>query len=104
MDHDPIFKEFIAFWAALASYIVSRIQKIGLNFEKVKNVIVDVLLIRRGANTSLFIHASILGLALTVLVTGGVLSSTSVISGSYPGIPVSPLVAGATDDVTTAGV
>ena len=104
MDHDPIFKEFIDFWAALASYIVSRIQKIGLNFEKVKNVIVDVLLIRRGANTSLFIHASILGLALTVLVTGGVLSSTSVISGSYPGIPANPLVAGTSSDLGNAGV
>src|SRR3989344_5731316 len=104
MDHDPIFKEFIAFWAALASYIVSRIQKIGLNFEKVKNVIVDVLLIRRGANTSLFIHASILGLALTVLVTGGVLSSTSVISGSYPGVGANPLIAGTSSDLANAGV
>src|SRR3990167_1697517 len=104
MDHDPIFKEFIAFWAALASYIVSRIQKIGLNFEKVKNVIVDVLLIRRGANTSLFIHASILGLALTVLVTGGVLSSTSVISGSYPGVGANPLIAGTSSDLENAGV
>ena len=104
MDHDPIFKEFIAFWAALASYIVSRIQKIGLNFEKVKNAIVDVLLIRRGANTSLFIHASILGLALTVLVTGGVLSSTSVISGSYPGVGANPLIAGTSSDLANAGV
>lgn len=104
MDHDPIHKEFIAFLAAFASYLTSRIQITGLNFEKAKNIVVDTLLVRRGANTSLFIHLSILGLAITVLVSGGVLSSTSVISGSYPGVPLNPLVAGATEDVTSAGV
>jgi len=104
MDRDPIHKEFIAFLAAFVSYLTSRIRRTGLNFEKIKNIVVDTLLVRRGANTSLFIHLSILGLAITVLITGGVLSSTSVISGSYPGVPANPLVAGATEDVTSVGV
>src|SRR3989344_291962 len=104
MDHDPIHKEFIAYLSAFASYLTSRIRRTGLNFEGIKNIVVDTLLVRRGANTSLFIHFSILGLAITVLVSGGVLSSTSVISGSYPGVPANPLVAGASDDVSTAGV
>ena len=104
MDRDPLHKEFIAFLAAIASYFASRIHRAGLNFEFFKNFVVDALLVRRGANTSLFIHASILGLALTVLVTGGVLSSTSVISGSYPGVPANPLIAGASEDLPNTGV
>jgi len=104
MDHDPIYKEFFAYLAALGSYLTSRLCSAGLNFEEVKNFVVDILLIRRGANTSLFVHASILGLATAVLVAGGVLSSTSVISGSYPGVPVNPLVAGASDEAVGSSV
>jgi len=104
MDHDPIHKEFLAYLAALGSYLTSRLCSAGLNFEEAKNFIVDVLLVRRGANTSLFVHASILGLAAAVLVAGGLLSSTSVISGSYPGVPANPLVAGASDEVPESAV
>jgi len=97
MDNDPIHKEFIAFIKALSSHLFSRLKIAGLNFELIKDFIVDLLLARRGAHTSLFIHLSILGMAIAVLITGGVLSSTSVISGSYPGIPANPLVASSTE-------
>jgi len=50
-------------------------------------------MVRRGANTSLFVHASVISLAVVVLVGGGFLSSTSVVSGSYPGVAANPLVA-----------
>ncbi|OGE09158.1 hypothetical protein A3I53_01530 [Candidatus Curtissbacteria bacterium RIFCSPLOWO2_02_FULL_40_13b] len=102
MDRDPIHKEFVAFLSALASYIHLRLRRAGINFEEVKDFVVDVLLARRGANTSLFVHGSIIGLAIAVLITGGVLSSTSVISGSYPGIPANPLIAAAGDVSQTA--
>src|SRR3989344_2622650 len=104
MDRDPIHKEFIAFLRALFAYINLRLTKAGLNFEEIKNFVVDVLLARRGANTSLFVHGSIIGLAIVVLITGGVLSSTSVISGSYPGVPANPLVAGASDSLLQPAV
>lgn len=104
MDHDPIYKEFIAFIRALASYLAFRLQKWGLSFEKIKDFIVDVLMVRRGANTSLFVHGSILALALIVLIGGGVLLSSSVVSGSYPGIPANPLVAGVSTGSEDIGV
>lgn len=50
-------------------------------------------MVRRGANTSMFVHASVISLALVVLLGGGVLSSGSVVSGSYPGVAANPLEA-----------
>lgn len=104
MDHDPIYKEFVQFIQALASYSHYRLQKTGLSFEKIKDIVVNILMVRRGANTSLFVHASIIGLAFIVLLGGGVLMSNTVVSGSYPGVPVNPLVAGASTDVSDIGV
>src|SRR4030042_3099695 len=100
MDHDPLHKELIAFIGAFFSYTASRLHRAGLNFESVKSVLVDILLTKRGANTPLFVHISIILMAIGVLVTGGVLSSSSVISGSYPGVPVNPLIASSSWDLS----
>src|SRR4030042_6103697 len=100
MDHDPLHKELIAFLGAFFSYTASRLHRAGLNFESVKNVVVDMLLTRRGANTPLFVHISIILMAIGVLVTGGVLSTSSVISGSYPGVAANPLVASSSEDLS----
>lgn len=97
LDSDPLHKEFASFLKALGLYLLFRLTKTGLNFEEIKNFIVDILLSRRGAHTSLFVHASILGLALTVLVGGGVIASNSVVSGSYPGVAANPLIASSSE-------
>jgi LysM repeat protein len=104
VDHEPLHLEFVAFLKALVSYFASRLAFAGLHFEKIKDFIVDALISKRGANTPLFLHASILTLALAVLVGGGVLTSTTVVSGSYPGVPANPLVAGAVDNLESGGV
>lgn len=104
MDFDPLHKEFFKFVNCLFSYSVKRLQKAGLNFENVKGFVVDLLLSRRGAHTSLFVHLSILGIAAGTLIAGGVISSTSVVSGSYPGVAANPLVAGASDVNSSAEV
>ena len=93
LDSEPLHKEFLEFMRAFASWFVTRLKKAGLNFENSKNFVVDILLARRGANTPAFVHASIIMMAAGVLISGGLLSSTSVISGSYPGIPANPLIA-----------
>lgn len=97
-------KEIAVFLKALVAYLILRIRRAGLYFEKYKSFLVNILMVRRGANTSLFLHGSILGLAISVLVAGGVISSNSVVSGSYPGIPANPLVAGTRDDLLSTGV
>ena len=104
MDHEPIYREFAQFLRAASSYFFARISDSAFKFEKFKGLVVEVLLARRGANVSAFVHLSILGLALTVLVTGGVFSSTSIISGSYPGVPVNPLVATGVGEGGASGV
>ncbi len=104
MDHDPFHAEFLSFIRHVSAYFISRLTRAGLNFEKVKDFVVDVLLVRRGANTSLFVHLSIVGLAVMVLLGGGVFSSNSVVSGSYPGVAANPLVAGASTDNGSSGV
>ncbi len=96
MDWDPIHKELVEFIRVLFFYLTHRLKKTGLNFEKFKNIVVDILMVRRGANTAMFVHASVISLAVAVFVGGGVLSSTSVVSGSYPGVAANPLEAAPT--------
>lgn len=103
-DHDPIQREFIHFLQSFFSYITLRLKHAGLNFEEIKNFIVDILMVRRGANTSLFVHISLVSLALAVLVGGGFLTSNTVISGSYPGVAANPLVANAASEGGEVGV
>lgn len=96
LDHDPLHREFGDFLRSLTFYIRFRLHHWGLRFEKVKNFVVDVLLAKRGANTSVFVHFSVIVLAISVLAAGGFITSGSVVSGSYPGVAANPLVAGAT--------
>lgn len=95
LDHPALPREFVGFCRALYRYIRFRLKHSGLRFEKVKNFIVDVLLAKRGANTSIFVHFSVVLLAIAVLIAGGFISSGAVVSGSYPGVAANPLVAGA---------
>lgn len=81
-----------------------RLSGAGVNFEKIKDVVVDILLVRRGANTSAFVHVSLLGLAISVLVGGGFFSSSAIVSGSYPGVQANPLIATASTEYTASGV
>jgi murein DD-endopeptidase MepM/ murein hydrolase activator NlpD len=104
MDHDPIYREFVDFLGALASYIFALLSKTAINFEKFKDLVVDILMVRRGANTSAFVHLSIVMLGVLVLAGGGVFSTNSVVSGSYPGVPANPLVAGASTEGVSSGV
>lgn len=98
MDYDPIYKEFGQFIKEFFSYLFFRLHWSGLHFEKIKDFVVDILLSRRGANAPLFVHLGVVGLAVFVLIAGGVVTPTRVVSGSYPGVPANPLVASATDD------
>lgn len=104
MDYEPIYAEFVDFCRAFGSYFLRRARRAGANFEAAKDVIVSLLLARRGANVGTFIHLSILGIAAGVLVAGGVFSSSGVVSGSYPGVPANPLVAGAAAEATGSAV
>lgn len=104
MDYDPIQKEFVLFVKAFVKYVNFRLRHWGLKFENFKNFVVDILMVRRGANTSVFVHFSILGLAFVVFVAGGVILPSSVVSGSFPGVAANPLVAGASVDLSNQGV
>lgn len=104
MDHPPIYKEFVDFVRTFSRYIVLRLTSAANSFESVKSFVVDFLLVRRGANVSTFVHLSLVVLAVVVLLGGGVFSPSRIVSGSYPGVPTSPLVAGASETAGGAGV
>src|SRR3990167_11546813 len=105
MDWDePLHKEFIIFVKSFITYLAFRFHKSGLHFESIKDFIVDLLMVRRGANTSLFVHIGVLALALSVLLGGGIILSSSVVSGSYPGVPANPLLASFSSEGEETGV
>ena len=104
MDWEPIHQEFIIFIKELGGWVAFRLKVGGRNFESFKDFVVDILMVRRGAHTSLFVHLGILALAFSVLIGGGVLLSNSVVSGSYPGVPANPLVAASSESGSGAVV
>lgn len=104
MDHPPIYREFIEFVKALFSYVILRLSGAAASFESVKSFVVDFLLVRRGANVSTFVHLCLVVLSVGVLLAGGVFSPSRIVSGSYPGVPTSPLVAGASVEAGGVGV
>lgn len=104
LDHDPILKEFRQFIKAISSYLKFRLSFAGLKFEMIKNFIVDILMIRRGAHTSVFLHFSLVLMSIGVLLTGGVFTNQAVVSGSFPGVTANPLVAGAATEASSEQV
>ncbi|MBI3342373.1 peptidoglycan DD-metalloendopeptidase family protein [Candidatus Curtissbacteria bacterium] len=104
LDRDPLHRDFPRFFIAFFSYIRLRLKSWGTQFENVKDVLVDVLMVRRGAHTALFVHLCVVFLAIGALLTGGVFTSGAVVSGSYPGIGANPLVAGASTKDSDQGV
>lgn len=94
----------VRFIVVLFSWGGKRIHATGLHFEhRFKNPIVGWLLWRRGALGRPAVHASIIGLVAVGMIGGGVVGGTSIVSGSYPGVPQSPLLQVSQEDREAQG-
>ena len=75
-----------ALFKALIWYSRKKIHYFALKFETFKNLVVEILMLKRGALQKHFWHGSMVGLASVGILTSGVLGNISLISSTYPGI------------------
>ncbi len=63
-------KDIKLYFGFLRAYIMSRAMYFGLQFEKIKDVIVAILIVKRGKYSSSFLNTSFVLLIITVLIAG----------------------------------
>lgn len=104
LDTSPVDVSLPRFFKATLRWGGKRTHQVGLHFEnQFKNRLVDWLLWKRGALGRPAVHASLFGLVILGLVGGGVIGGNSIVSGSYPGVPQSPLLQVSDEDRGAAG-
>ncbi len=75
-----LFIDDIGLWASgWYNYLERKVRRFGLRFERQKDVLVDILMARRGSYQRPFLH-----LSLFVLLLGGV-ASAPILANAYPG-------------------
>ncbi|MBI4035404.1 M23 family metallopeptidase [Candidatus Daviesbacteria bacterium] len=75
-----------ALCSALIWYSKRKIIYFSSEFESLKNIIKDILMIGRGVHQKRFWHGSMIILILAGILTSGVFGGQSLISSSFPGI------------------
>lgn len=75
-----------ALFHALIWYSRRKIHYFALQFEDLKNFLVELLMQGRGVYQKRFWHGSMIGLASVGILTSGVFGGQSLISATYPGI------------------
>lgn len=82
-----LLKELQDFFQILSQYSKIKIARSGRNFEKLKNISVEVLMWRRGILQKRIWHVSLLLVATVGIFTSGVLGGdNSIVSSTYPGV------------------
>lgn len=75
-----------ALFKALIWYIQRKIHSLAVHFEDFKNLVVDVLMLKRGALQKHVWHGSMVGLLSVGVLTSGVLGGRSLLSSTFPGV------------------
>src|SRR3989344_4833937 len=78
--------DFRALLLALIWYSRKKLKFFAKRFENYKNLVVEILMQKRGALQKSFWHGSMIGLASVGILTSGIFGGGSLISSTYPGI------------------
>ena len=76
-------KDLKLFFIFLKNYFVFRAVHFGTQFEKIKDVIVALLIVKRGKYSSSFLNTSFFLLLITVLVAGPAIAENNPFEGSF---------------------
>ncbi len=75
-------KEIQLYFRFLKSYIVSRAVYFGVQFERIKDIIVAILVVKRGKYSSSFLNTSFVLLIITVLIAGPTIAENNPFDGA----------------------
>ncbi|KKR79398.1 MAG: Peptidase M23 family protein [Candidatus Daviesbacteria bacterium GW2011_GWA1_41_61] len=79
-------EDFHSFNRFLARYLRNKVLFVALNFENSKNVLVGVLMFRRGILQKRVWHGSMIGLSAFGVLTSGLFGGQTIISSTFPGV------------------
>lgn len=83
---EPLYKDFVQFTSFLLRYLRGRVVRVARYFENLKNILVDLLMFKRGMVQKKVWHGSMIGLSAFGMVTSGVFGGQTIISSTFPGI------------------
>jgi len=76
-------KEFLSFFK---KYLIARLIFFGINFEKIKDLIVALLIVKRGKYSSSFLNSSFLILVAATFIGGPIIAENNPFVSSYQNI------------------
>ncbi len=76
-------KDLKLFFIFLKNYFVSRAVHFGTQFEKIKDIVVALLIVKRGKYSSSFLNTSFFLLLITVLVAGPAIAENNPFESSF---------------------
>lgn len=86
------------YFKSLKRWLLTRTHTSGMLFENRKSSLVDLLLWKRGKYSRYAVHFGVFALIILSVLSSGIVGNAQIVSGSYPGIPVNPLVSAASLD------
>lgn len=82
-EKENVLRDLAEFASFLYSYIRSRLIFFGKNFEKVKDVVVAILVVKRGKYSQSFLNTSFFILVSAALIGGPVIAENNPVIGSF---------------------
>ncbi len=89
---------FFLYTKSLKRWFFTRTHTSGMLFENRKSTVVDLLLWKRGKYGRYAVHFGVFMLIVLSVFSSGIVGNAQIVAGSYPGIPVNPLVSAASQD------
>lgn len=86
---NSLISDIRAFLKFFYSYLRKKILKLAFRLERFKNIVVDLLMLRRGFFQKRVWHGTMIGLSVFALLTSGMFGGQTIISASFPGAGIS---------------
>lgn len=83
---NPIISDLKSFAKFLLLYARRRVVYFASHFEAFKNLLVDLLMFKRGVFQKRVWHSSMIGLSAFGIITSGIFGGQTIISSSFPGV------------------
>ncbi len=83
---NSLLKDMRLFISFLLVYLHQKVVFLASLFESVKNLVVDILMFKRGILQKKIWHGSMVGLSAFGIITSGVFGGQTILSASYPGV------------------
>ena len=82
----PFYSDLFSFGRFLIRYLNKKVIFSAFKFESLKNILVDVLMFKRGVMQKKVWHSSVITLSAFGIITSGIFGGQTIISATFPGV------------------